>query len=134
MSSSRICPNDGTPLVTFERTGKEQHCLACGGYFALFEGNVGDVDVALAQAVYDAFAAGVRGPVDVTTLPTPAAATGETLRCHGCGADSGRTAEQGKPAVWYERRDADGPQLACSRACIDIIATATGKPRAVLPW
>lgn len=58
----------------------------------------------------------------------------ETIHCQGCGADSGRTTEQGKPPLWYQRRDKDGTQIACSRACIDIIAAATGKTRVILPW
>lgn len=48
--------------------------------------------------------------------------------------DTGRTTEQGKPPLWYQRRDKDGTQIACSRACIDIIAAATGKTRVILPW
>ena len=58
----------------------------------------------------------------------------ETIHCQGCGADSGRTVVEGKPGHWYQRTDKDGTQFACSRACIDIIATATGKTRVSLPW
>lgn len=72
----------------------------------------------------------------------------ETIHCQGCGADSGdphewrkcadlgskRTVVEGKPGHWYQRTDKDGTQFACSRACIDIIAAATGKTRVILPW
>lgn len=55
----------------------------------------------------------------------------ETVKCDGCGVDSGETE---KPPLWYSRKDADGTQTACSRACIDTIAAATGKTRVILPW
>lgn len=39
-----------------------------------------------------------------------------------------------KPSHWFQRADSDGPQDACSRPCIDVIATKSGKTRVVLPW
>ena len=39
-----------------------------------------------------------------------------------------------KPPKWYQRRDEDGPQDACSRKCIETIAEKTGKNAMVLPW
>jgi len=56
--------------------------------------------------------------------------------CDGCGKRSpgfynGR--DWFKPGSWYERSDEDGVQDACSRECIDIIGTRTGKTKVVLP-
>lgn len=58
----------------------------------------------------------------------------KTIICDGCGKDSGRTQQEGKPDLWYSRKDEDGIQIACSRECIDIIAAKTGKTRVILPW
>lgn len=58
--------------------------------------------------------------------------------CDGCGATA--TGEKWadrqwhKPRLWYQRSDADGDQLACSRDCIDVVAKETGKTRAIFPW
>lgn len=38
-----------------------------------------------------------------------------------------------KPALWFERADEDGAQIACSRECIDKISKKTGKTSVVLP-
>ena len=38
-----------------------------------------------------------------------------------------------KPPLWYQRSDADGIQLACSRDCIEVTAYRTGKTSVVLP-
>lgn len=38
-----------------------------------------------------------------------------------------------KPHSWYNRKDEDGIQVACSRECIDIIAKNSGKTNIVLP-
>lgn len=59
------------------------------------------------------------------------------FECDGCGRQ-----EEGffvdatavKPHLWYSRRDQDGTQLACSRACIDKVAEKSGKTRVVLPF
>jgi hypothetical protein len=136
-----VCPYDDTPLVwTFERPGAEYHCLRCGtwiGVLSAFDAaNTPERD-GLADHVSDLFAQGHRGPVDLAQLVAPAIApvTGETIKCDGCGKDSGRTVEQGKPSVWYQRRPREGgTQTACSRACIDTIAATTGATRVVLPW
>jgi len=59
--------------------------------------------------------------------------------CDGCGERepavvSGGSHEWTKPPKWYQRRDEDGPQDACSLRCIETIAKKTGKSRMVLPW
>jgi len=56
--------------------------------------------------------------------------------CDGCGLQL--AADRGplgwlKPRDWFQRVDKDGPQDACSRRCIDIAATRTGKTAVVLP-
>lgn len=38
-----------------------------------------------------------------------------------------------KPNSWFQRQDKDGPQDACSRACIEKIAEQSGKTSVVLP-
>lgn len=38
-----------------------------------------------------------------------------------------------KPGSWFQREDEDGPQDACSRECVDLIAQKSGKTRVVLP-
>ena len=56
--------------------------------------------------------------------------------CDGCGKRCPGTFSNGqwhKPALWYQRSDEDGPQLACSRECIETIAEKTGKTSVVLP-
>ena len=37
------------------------------------------------------------------------------------------------PYNWYERSDKDGIQTACSRECIERVATLSGKTSLVLP-
>jgi hypothetical protein len=37
------------------------------------------------------------------------------------------------PSSWFERSDEDGGQVACSRACIEKVAAASGKTDVVLP-
>lgn len=59
--------------------------------------------------------------------------------CDGCGkrvlSSPGTGVEWWpKPYHWYQRRDKDGPQDACSRDCIDKIAEKTGKTGLVAPW
>lgn len=134
------CPHDRTPLVsTFERPGSEWHCLACGRYLELLAAHsaapVPEL-VRRADQLAGLFAAGERGPLDLAGVPTPAASppSDSHIKCDGCGADSGRTPAEGKPSVWYARTRGGATQHACSRACIDLIATATGTDRIVLPW
>ena len=38
-----------------------------------------------------------------------------------------------KPSDWYERKDKDGVQTACSRECIKNVADKTGKTSVILP-
>lgn len=60
-----------------------------------------------------------------------------TYRCDGCGAEAPGSFYNGdfhKPERWYIRSDEDGAQVACSRPCIDRIAEASGKTKAILPW
>lgn len=38
-----------------------------------------------------------------------------------------------KPRHWYERSDEDGVQTACSRDCIQKVASKSGKTNVVLP-
>lgn len=38
-----------------------------------------------------------------------------------------------KPGSWFERSDKDGIQTACSRTCIDKIASSSGKTAVVVP-
>ena len=56
--------------------------------------------------------------------------------CDGCGKQTPAVQFPGglfKPPSWFERRDDDGAQHACCRACIDAIAEKTGKTNVVLP-
>jgi hypothetical protein len=57
--------------------------------------------------------------------------------CDGCGEQAegsfGSLCEAHKPAHWYARRDEDGVQVACSRACIKTISERTNKTSLVLP-
>lgn len=38
-----------------------------------------------------------------------------------------------KPRSWFERSDEDGIQSACSRECIDKVASSTGKTAVIIP-
>ena len=38
-----------------------------------------------------------------------------------------------KPENWFQRSDEDGIQDACSRTCIDIISSKSGKTTVVIP-
>ncbi len=56
--------------------------------------------------------------------------------CDGCG--KRLPASQGmkdyfKPFQWFQRGDDDGIQDACSRECIEKVATKSGKTGVVLP-
>ena len=57
--------------------------------------------------------------------------------CDGCGKRelmrAGADGNWHKPSDWYMRSDKDGIQLACSRACIEKVATKSGKTATVLP-
>lgn len=57
--------------------------------------------------------------------------------CDGCGKEAEAVHYDrlgwSKPPSWYQRSDKDGPQDACSRACIDKISEASGKTGVVLP-
>lgn len=58
-------------------------------------------------------------------------------KCDGCGATAPAQIGAGggifKPHSWFSRYDADGLQLACSRRCIEKVATTTNKTSVVLP-
>ena len=58
--------------------------------------------------------------------------------CDGCGKREPMTwnsfGDWFKPSLWYQRSDADGIQVCCSRECIDKIAEKTGKTNVVIPW
>lgn len=61
-----------------------------------------------------------------------------TFRCDGCGATAPGEFGRGslgwhKPGHWYMRSDDNGPQIACSRKCIDIASKAAGTSPVVLP-
>lgn len=56
--------------------------------------------------------------------------------CDGCGEKRPGAYHHGswfKPHDWFERADDDGPQTACSRACVDRVAKKTGKHNVILP-
>ena len=58
--------------------------------------------------------------------------------CDGCGKRvidrrSHNERDWIKPEKWYQRSDKEGPQDACSRECIELIAKKTGKTSVVLP-
>ena len=56
--------------------------------------------------------------------------------CDGCGKQTPAVQFPGglfKPSSWFERRDDDGAQHACSRECIATCAAKTGKTDLVLP-
>lgn len=57
--------------------------------------------------------------------------------CDGCGKrEPMRVANHQwhKPSDWFERSDKDGIQSACSRRCIEIVATKSGKTDLVSPF
>jgi hypothetical protein len=58
--------------------------------------------------------------------------------CDGCGKrapmEQGSLGTWHKPRHWFERRDDDGIQTACSRECIDKIAEKSGKSKLVAPF
>jgi len=56
--------------------------------------------------------------------------------CDGCGKREPADIQGGeyhKPWHWFGRRDGDGPQVACSRECIEKVAKETGKTALVRP-
>lgn len=57
--------------------------------------------------------------------------------CDGCDKREdgffGRSANALKPPSWFVRADDDGVQLACSRPCIDKVASKSGKTAVVMP-
>jgi hypothetical protein len=56
--------------------------------------------------------------------------------CDGCGKRAPMFHANGswhKPRIWYERSDGDGCQTACSRDCIERVATKSGKTSTVIP-
>lgn len=57
------------------------------------------------------------------------------FRCDGCGQRAAGHFQNHwwKPDSWFQRSDADGAQIACSRECIDKVAERSGKTGLVLP-
>lgn len=60
------------------------------------------------------------------------------FECDGCGAQGegewfGSPPPAHKPRHWYQRSDADGVQVACSRPCIEKVAEQSGKTAIVNP-
>ncbi len=56
--------------------------------------------------------------------------------CDGCGKRAPGMPAGGSwhtPRSWFERGDADGHQIACSRECIDKVAKESGKTDVVIP-
>jgi hypothetical protein len=57
--------------------------------------------------------------------------------CDGCGkeepADHSIIGDAIKPRLWFQRRDEDGAQHACSRECVDRAAAKSGKTDVILP-
>lgn len=61
-----------------------------------------------------------------------------TFRCDGCGLTapgvfSSHSQAWHKPSHWYQRSDDKGPQLACSRQCIQTASANAGTSPAILP-
>jgi hypothetical protein len=59
-----------------------------------------------------------------------------TYTCDGCGKTAPAiTYGRGwtKPHQWFQREDKDGIQDACSRECIEKVASQSGKSALVLP-
>ena len=57
--------------------------------------------------------------------------------CDGCNRqEEGDKRPHGwfKPLQWFSRRDDDGEQHACCRACIEQVAKTSGKTKVVLPF
>lgn len=64
-----------------------------------------------------------------------------TIICDGCGKVATMVFYKAnpngwhKPEEWFRRSDeTTGPQDACSRECVDIVAAKTGATAVVLPW
>ena len=56
--------------------------------------------------------------------------------CDGCGKRVMVARDPGgyfPPPSWYSRSDKDGGLVACSRECIKVVASVTGKTDVVLP-
>lgn len=56
--------------------------------------------------------------------------------CDGCGKEEPAIEMPHgffKPHDWYQRKDEDGQQVACSRSCIEKIAAKSGKTGLVAP-
>lgn len=56
--------------------------------------------------------------------------------CDGCGKEAPALTnghDYFKPHDWFKRSDNDGPQIACSRACIEKISKQSGKTAVVAP-
>lgn len=56
--------------------------------------------------------------------------------CDGCGKRAKMWSNGSswfKPGEWFERSDDEGTQTACSRECIQRVATTSGKTSVVLP-
>lgn len=70
-----------------------------------------------------------------SSIPADSRAPQVLFRCDGCGQLQAGFWQNGwnKPSKWFQRHDADGPQLACSRECIDRISKSSGKTSVVLP-
>jgi len=135
----KCCVTDQFPLVqTFEMPGAELHCLKCGGYFGIFNcvsREPTDEDVSFHQFLVEAFEKGHRGPVEgiENWVAPPIIKSDDNIKCDGCGKDSGRTKEQGKPASWYQRTIKGVTDTACSRDCIEIVSKTKGGSSLVLP-
>lgn len=119
----KVCPSCSEPVVfTFEYSGNEYFCVACGWKGSIFAPMSAPATEELI-ARHDELSAeyeqsrGLESPNQDRIRPS----------CGGCGAvATGRLDHDGKPAHWYSRTRDGVTEYACSRSCIS--------EGAVMPW
>lgn len=125
----RVCPNDGEPVIfTFEFSGHEYVCSACGWLGGIFDPPVAPVTADLTERYKRALDAYEEARATRTgRTPLRWISDGQRPKCAGCGMAASEPFDRsGKPPHWYSRTVNGAKGYACSQACI--------KDGAVLPW
>lgn len=134
MSDIRVCRNDGEPLVwTFEFSGAEWYCVACGGNEDLFGSRAAATPERLRRLdkLTEQYERGLAERRGTEYRPHPKVGDKGVAvpTCGGCGKTPkvGIVLMNGKPSGWFSREREGVTEYACSRACIP-------EREMVMPW
>lgn len=151
----KVCPSHSihVPLLfTFKFPGAEYWCPVCGANWGVLGAGVKVPFTNALEARHEFLTLQCSAYLSSTDEKRPVITEEKILdfeaqesnddkpqiKCDGCSTKAnariGPRGEVLKPSSWYQREDIDGVQIACSRACVSVIAKASGKTNMVMPW